>query len=36
MDVDAQKLKINIKELPTKEDFDKIIDIQKIVEFYSK
>ncbi len=36
MDVDAQKLKITIKELPTKDDFDKIIDIQKIVEFYSK
>lgn len=36
MDVDAQKLKITIKELPSKEDFDKIIDIQKIVEFYSK
>ncbi len=36
IDVDSKKLTITIKSLPTNEDFDKIIDIQKIVEFYSK
>ena len=36
MDVDSKKLTITIKSLPTKEDFEQIIDIQKIVEFYSK
>jgi len=36
IEVDPKNLKITIKALPTKEDFDQIIDIQKIVEFYSK
>ena len=36
IDVDSKKLTITIKALPTKEDFEQIIDIQKIVEFYSK
>jgi ribosomal protein S4 len=36
IEVDSKKLTITIKELPTKEDFDQIIDVQKIVEFYSK
>lgn len=36
IDVDSKKLTITIKALPTKDDFEKIIDIQKIVEFYSK
>ena len=36
IDVDSKKLTITIKELPTKDDFEQIIDIQKIVEFYSK
>jgi len=36
LDVDAKKLTITVKALPTKEDFEQIIDIQKIVEFYSK
>ncbi len=36
IDVDSKKLTITIKSLPTNEDFDQIIDIQKIVEFYSK
>lgn len=36
IDVDSKTLKITIKALPGKEDFDQIIDIQKIVEFYSK
>ncbi len=34
--VDANKLKITIESEPTQEDFEAIIDIQKIVEFYSK
>jgi len=34
--VDAKNLKITITALPEKDDFDQIIDIQKIVEFYSK
>lgn len=36
IEVDSKKLSITIKWLPTKEDFEQIIDIQKIVEFYSK
>jgi len=36
IDVDAKKLTITITALPTREDFEQIIDIQKIVEFYSK
>ena len=36
IDVDSKKLTITILALPGKEDFDQIIDIQKIVEFYSK
>lgn len=36
IEVDSKKLSITIKALPTKEDFEQIIDIQKIVEFYSK
>ncbi len=36
IDVDSKKLTITIKAIPEKEDFDQIIDIQKIVEFYSK
>ncbi len=36
IDVDSKKLTITIKSIPTNEDFDKIIDIQRIVEFYSK
>ena len=35
-ELDSKKLSITIKALPTKEDFEQIIDIQKIVEFYSK
>lgn len=36
IDVDANSLKITVKALPEKDDFEQIIDIQKIVEFYSK
>lgn len=36
IDVDSKKLTITVKALPTKDDFEQIIDIQKIVEFYSK
>jgi len=36
IDVDIKKLKITITNLPEKEDFESIIDIQKIIEFYSK
>ena len=36
IDVDPKKLTITIKALPEKDDFEQIIDIQKIVEFYSK
>jgi ribosomal protein S4 len=36
IDVDTKKLTITIKSLPEKDDFEQIIDIQKIVEFYSK
>ncbi|MFZ3232780.1 MAG: 30S ribosomal protein S4 [Patescibacteria group bacterium] len=36
LEVDAKKLTITIKSLPSKEDFDQVIDVQKIIEFYSK
>ena len=36
IDVDIKKLKITVNALPEKEDFEEIIDIQKIIEFYSK
>jgi len=36
IEVDSKKLTITVKALPTKDDFEQIIDIQKIVEFYSK
>ena len=36
IDVDIKNLKITIKSLPQSEDFEQIIDIQKIIEFYSK
>jgi small subunit ribosomal protein S4 len=36
IDVDIKNLKITITSLPEKDDFEQIIDIQKIVEFYSK
>jgi small subunit ribosomal protein S4 len=36
LEVDANKLTITVKSLPQKEDFDQVIDIQKIIEFYSK
>jgi small subunit ribosomal protein S4 len=36
IDVDSKKLQIVVKANPEKEDFDQIIDIQKIIEFYSK
>ena len=36
VDVDANNLKITVTALPEKDDFEQIIDIQKIVEFYSK
>ncbi len=36
VDLDINNLKIIVKSIPTNEDFEKIIDIQKIVEFYSK
>ena len=36
IDVDIKNLKITVKNLPEKDDFEQIIDIQKIVEFYSK
>jgi len=36
IDVDPKNLKITIKSIPEKQDFDQIIDIQKIIEFYSK
>lgn len=36
IDVDTKSLKITIKALPEKEDFDQVIDIKKIIEFYSK
>jgi len=36
IEVDAKALKITVTALPEKDDFEQIIDIQKIVEFYSK
>ena len=36
IEVDIKNLKITISALPEKDDFEQIIDIQKIVEFYSK
>ena len=36
IEVDIKNLKITVTALPEKEDFDQIVDIQKIVEFYSK
>jgi len=36
IEVDPQNIKITIKALPESEDFDQVIDIQKIIEFYSK
>lgn len=36
IDVDSKNLKITITALPEKDDFEQIIDISKIVEFYSK
>lgn len=36
LEVDSKNLTITIKALPSKEDFDPVIDIQKIIEFYSK
>ena len=36
IEVDSNKLTITVKAIPSKDDFEEIIDIQKIVEFYSK
>lgn len=36
IEVDPKNIKITIKALPEQQDFDQIIDIQKIIEFYSK
>jgi len=36
VDVDIKKLTITVNSIPRVDDFDQIIDIQKIVEFYSK
>lgn len=36
LDVNPDKLTITITRLPGKDDFDSTIDIQKIIEFYSK
>ena len=36
IDIDTKNLKITVNSLPWKEDFENVIDIQKIVEFYSK
>ncbi len=36
MDVSPSKLTITVTSLPSKEDFDRSIDIGKIIEFYSK
>ena len=36
IDVDSKNLTITVTSLPEKDDFEQIIDIQKIVEFYSK
>lgn len=36
LDVNAEKLTITVARVPQKEDFDQTIDVQKIIEFYSK
>jgi small subunit ribosomal protein S4 len=36
IEVDTKSLKITVVALPESSDFDQVIDIQKIVEFYSK
>lgn len=36
IEVDPKNIKITIKALPEQPDFDQVIDIQKIIEFYSK
>lgn len=36
IEVDSKNLKITVTALPEKEDFEKVLDIGKIVEFYSK
>lgn len=36
IEVDPKNIKITIKALPEKDDFEQVIDIQKIIEFYSK
>ncbi len=36
IEVDPKSLKITVTRLPQNDDFDQIIDIQKIIEFYSK
>lgn len=36
LEVDAKKLTITVTSLPENADFDKMIDVQRIVEFYSK
>lgn len=36
LEIDADKISIVVKALPEKEDFDQSIDVQKIIEFYSK
>lgn len=36
LDINTDKLTITVTRLPEKEDFDQTIDIQKIIEFYSK
>lgn len=36
IEVDPKNIKITIKRYPEQPDFDQVIDIQKIIEFYSK
>jgi small subunit ribosomal protein S4 len=36
LEIDTKKLSITITSLPEATDFDKMIDVQRIVEFYSK
>jgi small subunit ribosomal protein S4 len=36
LEIDAKKLTVTVKSLPAKEDFDQVIDVQKIIEFYSR
>lgn len=36
IEVDSKDIKITIKALPESNDFEQIIDVQKIIEFYSK